>query len=376
MAWKSTGSPTVRKQRDKWVVRVDGLDTVTGKHKPKQLGTFKSQRSALAAARDVKTEDALADKGTVSWLVRRYVAGRTDITPKAQEQYAWAIPHIEAGLGAIQLSMLVREDVAGWIQALANGGKLSKRSVQICRTVLRAALTEAVDEGLIPRSPAARVGLPRTVAKPVRVKETEMWTADEVDRFLEATASHRWSVAFRISVLYGLRRSEMLALKWNNLDIEAGTLKIDESIVATRTGAEWSNAKNERSRRTIPIDEETMRAFVRRRAEQAAERLAAGSEWEDNDLIVATRVGRLVLPRSYDRALERFVESAELPRLTSHGLRHTAATHMVQQANDLGELRAIADILGHSPEMLMNTYAHALPSSQLAVVDRIGRRTT
>ena len=376
MAWKATGLPTVRKQRDKWVVRVDGLDTVTGKHKPKQLGTFKSQRSALAAARDVKTEDALADKGTVSWLVRRYVAGRTDITPKAQEQYAWAIPHIEAGLGAIQLSMLVREDVAGWIQALANGGKLSKRSVQICRTVLRAALSEAVDEGLIPRSPAARVGLPRTVAKPVRVKETETWTADEVDRFLEATASHRWSVAFRVPVLYGLRRSEMLALKWNNLDIEAGTLKIDESIVATRTGAEWSNAKNERSRRTIPIDEETMRAFVRRRAEQAAERLVAGSEWEDNDLIVATRVGRLVLPRSYDRALERFVESAELPRLTSHGLRHTAATHMVQQANDLGELRAIADILGHSPEMLMNTYAHALPSSQLAVVDRIGRRTT
>jgi len=374
MAWKATGSPIVRKQRDKWVVRVDGVDTVTGKHKPKQLGTFKSQRSALKAARETKVEDAVADKGTVSWLVRRYVAGRTDITPKAQEQYAWAIPHIEAGLGAIQLSMLDRDDVAGWIEALAAGGKLSKRSVQICRTVLRAALTEAVDEGLISRSPAARVGLPRTVAKPVREKETETWTADEVDRFLEATANHRWAVAFRVSVLYGLRRSEMLALKWKNLGIEAGTLKIDESVVATRTGAEWSNAKNERSRRTIPVDEETMRAFVRRRAEQAAERLVAGEEWEDNDLIVTTRVGRLVLPRSYDRALERFVERAELPRLTSHGLRHTAATHMVQQASDLGELRAIADILGHSPEMLMNTYAHALPNSQIAVVDRIGRR--
>lgn len=293
MAWKATGSPTVRKQRDKWVVRVDGLDTVTGKHKPKQLGTYKSQRSALAAAREMKVEDVLADRGTVSWLVPRYVAGRTDITPKAQEQYAWAIPQIEAGLGAIQLSMLDRDDVARWIEALANGGKLSKRSVQICRTVLRAALSEAVDEGLIPRSPAARVGLPRTVAKPVRVKETETWTADEVDQFLEATATHRWAVAFLVSVLYGLRRSEMLALKWKNLDVEAGSLKINESIVATRTGAEWSNAKNERSRRTIPIDEETMRAFARRRAEQAAERLVAGEEWEDNDLIVATRLGRL-----------------------------------------------------------------------------------
>ncbi len=106
----------------------------------------------------------------MSWLVRRYVAGRTDITLKSQEQYEWAIPHIENGLGAIQLGMLDREDVAVWITNLANGGKLSRRGVQICRNVLRAALSEAVDEGLITRSPAGRVGLPRTVAKPERVE--------------------------------------------------------------------------------------------------------------------------------------------------------------------------------------------------------------
>ena len=261
MAWKATGQPTVRKQRGKWVVRVDGIDTVTGKHKPKQLGTYQSQRSANAAARESRADDVAVTKGTVSWLVRRYVAGRTDITPKAQEQYAWAIPHIEAGLGAIQLSMLDRDDVAGWIEGLANGGKLSRRSVQICRTVLRAALSEAVDEGLIPRSPAARVGLPRTVAKPKREKETETWTVDEVEAFLEATSWHRWAIAFRLNVLYGLRRSELLALKWDDFDDEAGTLRIDESLVAVRFGASWSNAKNERSRRTIPLDDETLRVL-------------------------------------------------------------------------------------------------------------------
>jgi len=63
-------------------------------------------------------------------------------------------------------------------------------------------------------------------------------------------------------------------------------------------------------------------------------------------------------------------------RLTSCGLRHTAAIHLVQGASDLGELRAIADLLGHSPEMLVNTYAHAIRQSQSAVVERIGRRTT
>ncbi len=376
MAWKATGQPTVRKQRDKWVVRVDGIDTATGNHRPRQLGTYPSQRSANAAARSMKTEDRSTERGTVSWLVRRYVASRTDITVKARQQYEWAIPHIENGLGAIQLSRLDREDVATWIDNLAAGGKLGRRSIQICRTVLRVALTEAVDEGLIPRSPAARVGLPRTVAKEAKPKDAVAWEATDVDRFLEATSEHRWAVAFRLGVLFGLRRSEVLALRWDDVDVEVKSLRIDESLVATNEGAAWSNAKNERSRRVIPLDDDTVRALTRRRAEQAAERLAAGSDWEDNDLIIATRTGRLVLPRSYDRALATIVDNAELPRLTSHGLRHTAATHMVQGARDVGELRAIADLLGHSPEMLMNTYAHVLPQSQTAVVDRISRRTT
>ena len=165
----------------------------------------------------------------------------------------------------------------------------------------------------------------------------------------------------------------MLALRWDDLDGEQHTLRIDESLVAIDEGASWSNAENERSRRTVPIDDDTMRVVTSRCAAQAAERLAAGGMWEDHDLIVATRAGRLVLPRSYDRALARIVDEAGLPRLTSHGLRHTAATHMVQGARDVGELRAIADLLGHSVEMLMNTYAHTLPDSRSAIVNRLRR---
>jgi hypothetical protein len=150
-------------------------------------------------------------------------------------------------------------------------------------------------------------------------------------------------------VLYGLRRSEVLALRWDDLATGSNTLRIDESLVATSTGAGWSNAKNERSRRVMPIDFDTMRLFARRRAEQAAERLAAGAAWEDNDLSIATRLGGLVMPRSYDRALAILVDKAGLPRLTSHGLRHTAATHMVNGASDVGEPRAIADSWDTAP---------------------------
>jgi integrase len=376
MGWKAIGQPTVRKQRDKWVVRVDGIDTETGRHRPRQLGTYPSQRSALKAARSGSVQERVATRDTVGWLVRRYVASRSDVTLKAREQYEWAIPHIEAGLGAIRLDRLDREDVSRWLDDLAKAGRLSRRSIQICRTVLRAALADAVEEGLLRRSPAARVPMPRAVAKPAKKKEVGAWTEEQATRFLAVCADHRWAVAFRLGVLYGLRRSEALALKWDDLDTKKGTLRIDEGLVAVRQGAAWSNAKNARSRRVIPLDDETLRVLVRHRKVQAEERLAAGPKWEDHDLIIATHAGRPVMPRSLDRALEILIAEAGLPRLTSHGLRHTAATHMVRGAHDVGELRAVADLLGHSPDMLMKTYAHAMPESTRAVTDRIAARTS
>lgn len=107
---------------------------------------------------------------------------------------------------------------------------------------------------------------------------------------------------------------------------------------------------------------------------QIEERLAVGAEWIDLDLVITTRTGNYVEPRNFDAILERLIARAEVPRLTSHGLRHTAATLMVLHATDVGELRAIADILGHSPDMLMKVYAHALPESLRSVADKIGER--
>ena len=136
MGWKATGQPTVRKQRDKWVVRVDGIDTETGKHRPRQLGTYASQRSATWRPHDRSADGRSTERGTVCWLVRRYVAGRTDITIKAREQYAWAIPHIEAGLGAIRLARLDRDDVAEWIEgsppAASSRGAASRSVATSC----------------------------------------------------------------------------------------------------------------------------------------------------------------------------------------------------------------------------------------------------
>jgi integrase len=83
--------------------------------------------------------------------------------------------------------------------------------------------------------------------------------------FLRAAAAHRLAAGFRLAVLYGLRRSELLALRWDDLDLDAGEVRVDEGLVPTWHGHDWTEAKNARSRRTIPIDAATAHAFARHR---------------------------------------------------------------------------------------------------------------
>ena len=99
MGWEATGQPTVRRQRTTWVVRVDGSDTETGRPRPRQLGTYATQRAALAAARSLPLQERTGTLDTVSWLVRGHVAARTDPTLRDKEHYRVDIRLVGLGLG-------------------------------------------------------------------------------------------------------------------------------------------------------------------------------------------------------------------------------------------------------------------------------------
>jgi integrase len=343
MGWKATGQASVRQQRGKWVVRLDGMDTETGKHRPRQLGTYASQRSATQAAKEAIADGRRGSaRTTVGSVVTRWAASRSDVGAKSRLQYEWAAGHIAEGLGSIRLDRLDRDDVSGWLDGLAADGKFARRSIIIFRTVLRAALADAVEEGLLRRSPAARVPIPKFVAKPERAREVAAWDEDQVDVFLATIDGHRWAAPLRLAVLYGLRRSELLALKWDDIDFDCRTITIDEALVEVHGRPVWTEGKNARSRRTFGIDADTAGHLASHRAFQQCERLAAGREWRNLDLVVATTTGNVVSPGNLDQTLDRLVKRSGLARLTSHGLRHTAATHMVRQAADIGQLRAAA----------------------------------
>jgi integrase len=377
MTWKATGLPTVRQQRGRWVVRVDGIDAETGNHRPRQLGTYASQRAARnAAANAIESGRERVERELIGDLVQQWADSRTDVSPNQRQQYRWAAGHIQRGIGSIAVERLGRDDISTWLAKLAAEGELARRSIQIIRMTLRAALAAAVDTGEIRRNVAARVPMPRDVTRPPRMKEIDAWDADQLAIFLDTVRDHRWGGPMRLEALYGLRRSELLALRWRSLDLEHAAVTIDAGLVEADGQLVWSDGKNRRSRRRIPIDPGTRDALLAHRAVQRAERDHAGNLWNENDLMVATHLGGPVRPRNYSHTLERLISRADLPRLTSHGLRHTAATHMVANATDLGEVRAAAELLGHSPEMLMHTYAHALPVSIRTVTEKVGARST
>ena len=326
MGWKMTGRPTVRQQRGKWVVRVDGVDTASGKPRPRQIGTYPSRHAAAVAASAAAARGAgRTGKGTVGWAVERWVHSRSDVGESTRAQYEWAAGHIAAGIGGLKLEDLDREDVVRWLDELAADGRFGRRSIQIFRTVLRAALADAVDRGDLQRSPASRVGMPRAVAKAPSQKAVRAWDQEQTGRFLREATKHRWGPALRLAVLYGLRRRELLGLRWSDIDFDASTLTIGRGLVEVDGKATWTEGKNARSRRTIPLGPSMLAALAEYRRDQAEERLDAGDRWEENDASVATRLGRVVSPANFSSTLATIVKRAAVPPLPSHGLRHTAA---------------------------------------------------
>ena len=190
-----------------------------------------------------------------------------------------------------------------------------------------------------------------------------------METFLLAIEGHRWAAPLRLAALYGLRRSELPRAASGTASTCDHRIGHDRPKLWSRCTADRSGAtgKNARSRRTFGDrcrrPSHTSLTEHRRVPSGvsgcvAGQRVARSRSGSCDDDGQPGLTGEL---RPDARAARR--SAAGLPRLTSHGLRHTAATHMVRQAADVGELRAAADVLGHSPDVLIKTYAHVMPES-------------
>jgi integrase len=242
---------------------------------------------------------------------------------------------------------------------LKTGAGLSAKTVRYLHTIIHKVLADAVDLGVINVNPADRSKPPRPRAK--ESKEIKSWTADELRRFLELVEGHRLEAAWHLGALTGMRRAEILGLRWRDIDLTMARLAVRQSFVAVGYEIVQSTPKTHQAR-TIDLDPGTVERLRAHRERQMRERHDWGHGYQENDLVFCREDGSPIHPHTFSQAFERIVARSGLPRIPLHGLRHTHATVGLA----LGvPAKVVTERLGHeNVAFTLKQYAHVLPGMQ------------
>lgn len=204
----------------------------------------------------------------------------------------------------------------------------------------------------------------------VQPRELQPWNLDQTVIFLEASRQDPLYAAFVVAVTLGLRRGEILGLRWQDIDLERRTLTVRNQIQRVQKELYADSTKNRRTR-VIPIPLMCVAPLRWQRLRQAAQREAAGTAWQQNDYVFTTRTGRPVEPRNISRSFERIADGAGLPRVRLHDARHGCATLLFAAGVPA---RVVMEILGHSQiAVTMNIYTHVSEETRREAIGHMDR---
>ena len=262
--------------------------------------------------------------------------------------------HLVPALGRLKLKALSPAHVRGLYREKLDSG-LAPRTVQYIHTTLHKALKQAVMDGLIPRNVTEAVKAPQA-----HKKEVKPLTPSQVKALLSAASGDRLEALYTVAIHTGLRRSELLGLKWTDVDFDAGTLAVQRSLDKDGT---FNPPKRNKSRRTVKLTSQAKEALKSHRVRQNEERLRLSSLWEDHGLVFPNQVGKpMNADNLYHREFKPLLKKAGLSGFTFHSLRHTCATLLVTK-NVYPKI--IQEMLGHATiSQTMDTYSHLMPGMQ------------
>ncbi len=336
--------------------------------KTKMKGGYASQREAKEAR---NAELAAREAGTfiepTKLTLAEYLAGwlpaiRGDLKPGSVVNYRHTVRLLTERMGDVRLQQLTRQQVKTFYSEL--GQTHAAKTVHNHHLILHRALRDAIKDGILTANPAAE-------AHELRKRRNEMktWTAGELATFLSAANGDRLYAMWRVAGTTGLRRGELLALRWGDVDLERATARVVRAYVRGDAGLHFGEPKSAASRRMIALDPATVATLRAHRAAQNRERLSWGPAYQDGDLLFARENGAPMDPDSITGIFERRVRELKLPRIRLHDLRHTHATLALSAGI---HPKVVQERLGHSSiSMTLDTYSHAIPAMQADAADKI-----
>ena len=348
-----------------------GKDPATGKRKQQWVtvkGTKKDAEKRLAELLHQLDTGTYMKPGktTVADYLNQWLTdyARQSLSPRGLERYQGIIQrHLIPNIGQITLTQLRPEHLQKMYTANLDSG-LNPKTVRYHHAVAHIALQTAVKWGLVGRNVADAVEPPRA-----RCQEMQTWNESDVTRFLEGVKSSQYYALFYTALFTGMRRSELLALRWQDIDFLYSQIYVSRSLHHLKDGSYvFTQPKSERSRRTIALSPSAILALRDYRKAQEHQSTMLGIPLTDDRLVFSTFEGKPYRPNTITRAWSTLAAKAGVKVIRFHDARHTHASLMLKQGI---HPKVVQERLGHSSiGMTLDTYSHVAQGIQEAAAKR------
>jgi integrase len=346
----------------KWLARPNLPPGPSGERHRAKARVFTSKKDAetwLAEKALEREKGIVIDSGKLilARFVDRWLESlrHTNLAVSTRRRYADVLRlHVLPVLGHRQLRALSPLEIQELYATLQDGG-LSAKTTSLIHTVLHKALKQAVNWDLIARNVTERVTPPPRPKPQVRG-----WDAAQTARFLAVADCHEYGALWRLALHTGMRRGELLGLKWNAVDFNKGTIRVEASRSRGEKGKFIDGKpKTVSGRRSFPLSAEMIEILRRHRTQQLEQRLAAGPAYEafpDGGYVFAQPNGRPLHPNTVARCYKHLIAEAGVPERRLHDTRHTNATLSLESGESVKE---VSERLGHANiGITLDLYVH------------------
>ena len=359
----------VRKRGNTWSYTVDiGKDPISGKRKQKTQSGFKTKKEAQAALAELNNS---VDKGL-------YIEPHKKIFKEFAMEYVNSIYKNKVKASTFERTVsLLNNQILPWFKEIKlddidpfvvnrfyaekKEEGLSSAYVRRMHEILKMLLKTAYRYDFLMKDIGARIDPPQLIQK-----KMDVWSVQQVNDFLKHTKHSRYHPVFFLAAYTGMRKGEIIALHWDDIDFEEKTISINKTLYKIKDRFLLQEPKTLNSVRTIYIDDDIVSVLKRQRVKQNIEKLRAGGcvqdggLYQDSNLVFAQENGSFIHPTSVNALFLQYIRQTDIPRIRFHDLRHTHATILLQMGVNP---KVVSERLGHSSvKITLDVYSHVLPS--------------